>query len=198
MTNGQVLIGSTGADPVPAELTAGSNITITPGAGSISIASTASGGTKLVNQAFASTTNAVTTNSAFNVTSTPTITQGASVLTLNYTPKSATNILYVVGNSFGSSGSAAQVGLALFQQGVTNALHCVHMATNVSAGASGTGCATVMWIGSAATTSLRTYEIRVGRSSGTVSTVTAMATTSGSKFFGTAGVTWLYIYEIEP
>jgi hypothetical protein len=43
-TNGQILIGSTGAAPVLASLTAGSNITITPGAGSITIASTASGG----------------------------------------------------------------------------------------------------------------------------------------------------------
>lgn len=37
-TNGQIPIGSTGADPVLATLTAGSNITITNGAGSISIA----------------------------------------------------------------------------------------------------------------------------------------------------------------
>lgn len=42
MTNGQILIGSTGVAPVVASLTAGSGITITPGAGSITIA--ASGG----------------------------------------------------------------------------------------------------------------------------------------------------------
>ena len=45
MTNGQVLIGSTGATPTLATLTAGANITITNGAGSITIASTATGGT---------------------------------------------------------------------------------------------------------------------------------------------------------
>ena len=45
MTNGQVIIGSTGATPVAAALTAGANITITNGAGSITIASTAAGGT---------------------------------------------------------------------------------------------------------------------------------------------------------
>ncbi len=43
MTNGQLLIGSTGVDPVPASLTAGTNIVITPGAGSISIAATGGG-----------------------------------------------------------------------------------------------------------------------------------------------------------
>lgn len=42
MTNGQVLIGSTGATPTPAVLTAGTGVTITNGAGSISIASSGS------------------------------------------------------------------------------------------------------------------------------------------------------------
>ena len=40
-TNGQVLIGSTGNDPVLSTLTAGTNISVTNGAGSITIASTA-------------------------------------------------------------------------------------------------------------------------------------------------------------
>ena len=42
LTNGQVLVGSTGSAPTPATITAGDNITITNGAGSIEIA--ASGG----------------------------------------------------------------------------------------------------------------------------------------------------------
>lgn len=40
LTNGQLLIGSTGAAPVAASLTAGSGISITPGAGTITIAQT--------------------------------------------------------------------------------------------------------------------------------------------------------------
>lgn len=40
LSNGQLLIGATGADPIPAALTAGANISITTGAGSISISST--------------------------------------------------------------------------------------------------------------------------------------------------------------
>jgi len=43
MTNGQVIIGSTSATPTAATLTAGSGISITNGAGSITIASTTSG-----------------------------------------------------------------------------------------------------------------------------------------------------------
>lgn len=43
LTNGQLVIGSTGGNPVPASLTAGTGIAITPGAGSISIAATGGG-----------------------------------------------------------------------------------------------------------------------------------------------------------
>jgi hypothetical protein len=43
LTNGQLLIGSTGAAPVPAGITAGAGISVTPGAGSISISSTGGG-----------------------------------------------------------------------------------------------------------------------------------------------------------
>jgi hypothetical protein len=43
MANGQLLIGSNGADPVPASVTAGSGIIITPGPGTLSIAATAGG-----------------------------------------------------------------------------------------------------------------------------------------------------------
>jgi hypothetical protein len=40
LTNGQLLIGSTGADPVPASITAGAGIIVTPGAGTLTIAAT--------------------------------------------------------------------------------------------------------------------------------------------------------------
>ena len=43
MTDGQVIIGSTGGTPVATTLTAGSGISITPGAGTISIAATGGG-----------------------------------------------------------------------------------------------------------------------------------------------------------
>jgi len=45
MTNGQVLIGSTGATPTPSTITAGSGIIITPGAGTITIATISVGQT---------------------------------------------------------------------------------------------------------------------------------------------------------
>lgn len=44
LTNGQLLIGSSGLDPVPANITAGMNISVTNSAGGITIAATGSGG----------------------------------------------------------------------------------------------------------------------------------------------------------
>lgn len=44
LTNGQLLIGHTGADPAASTLTAGTNISITNAAGSITIAATGAGG----------------------------------------------------------------------------------------------------------------------------------------------------------
>jgi hypothetical protein len=43
LTNGQILIGSTGVDPVPATLTAGTGISISNGAGSITVSATGAG-----------------------------------------------------------------------------------------------------------------------------------------------------------
>jgi hypothetical protein len=48
LTNGQIIIGSTGAKPVAAALTAGSNVTITNSAGGISIAATGAAGAVLL------------------------------------------------------------------------------------------------------------------------------------------------------
>lgn len=45
MTDGQLMIGKTGLAPVSASLTAGTGISITPGAGTITITNTATGGT---------------------------------------------------------------------------------------------------------------------------------------------------------
>ncbi len=44
LTNGQLLIGSTGVDPVAAAITAGTNITVTNSAGGITIAASGAGG----------------------------------------------------------------------------------------------------------------------------------------------------------
>jgi hypothetical protein len=58
LTNGQLLIGSTGAAAVPAVLTPGANVTITNAPGAITIASTGGGGTVAPADAFVATLSA--------------------------------------------------------------------------------------------------------------------------------------------
>lgn len=60
-SNGQIPIGSAGADPALATITPGINISVTNGAGSITIAATGPGGITWVDQAGASVTMAVNT-----------------------------------------------------------------------------------------------------------------------------------------
>ena len=60
-TNGQVLMGSTGNFPVLNTITAGTNITVTNGAGTITIAGSGPGGVTWVDQTGASVTMAVNT-----------------------------------------------------------------------------------------------------------------------------------------
>ena len=59
LTNGQLLIGSTGADPVAASISAGTGISVTPGAGTITISAT--GAEVWVDQASSPVTMAVNT-----------------------------------------------------------------------------------------------------------------------------------------
>lgn len=49
LTNGQLLIGSSGADPIPGTITAGTNISVSNGAGTITIAATGLAGIGWVN-----------------------------------------------------------------------------------------------------------------------------------------------------
>lgn len=61
LTNGQLIIGSTGAAPVAASLIAGAGITITPGAGSITISGSVVGAFEVYIQTITSTGNYVPT-----------------------------------------------------------------------------------------------------------------------------------------
>lgn len=74
LTNGQLYIGSTGVAPVSATLTAGSGITITNAAGSITIAAAAGGGTV--------TSVALSLPSIFSVSGSPVTTSGTLTGTL--------------------------------------------------------------------------------------------------------------------
>lgn len=93
LTDGQLLIGSSGAASVAANLTAGSGVTITPGAGSISISATGLGGTV--------TSVALTAPSILSIAGSPITTSGTLALTL---ANQSSNTVFA-SPSNGSSGS---------------------------------------------------------------------------------------------
>lgn len=120
LTNGQLLIGSTGADPVGATLTQGAGVTITNGAGTITIA--ANGGT---------TTNNVTGTSATLAPSNQYLSKNASLTTYTL-PSSATlgdqfTILSCTDNTAGwtiaqNSGQSIRLGTSVTTAGVGGSL----------------------------------------------------------------------------
>ena len=77
-TNGQLVIGSTGADPVLATLTGGSNITVTNTAGGISIAATGLGSGTVQTVSATGTENGITLSSDGDTVN-PTITLGGAL-----------------------------------------------------------------------------------------------------------------------
>ena len=117
--NGQTFIGSTGLDPVAATLTAGGGITITNGAGTITI-STASGGSAWVDQ----TTTPITmaTNTGY------TSDDGASLVTFTLPTTSA------IGDFVEINGKG--VGLYTIAQATGQQIHFGNIASTLGAGGS--------------------------------------------------------------
>lgn len=108
LTNGQLAIGSTGADPVAASITAGTGITVTPGAGTITIASTvvASAAWTFV----AGTTQAAVANNYYAATN-----AGQTTFTLPATAAQGTVLAFLATTAAGwtlveNTGQSIQVG----------------------------------------------------------------------------------------
>ena len=104
-TNGQIPIGSAAADPVLATLTAGTGISVTNGAGSITLATTATGG--LAWAVNATTTIALVANNGY-------ITTSGSAITATL-PTSSSAVGTVIGRSGRCNGcteywSASHIG----------------------------------------------------------------------------------------
>jgi|SRR5208337_1020398 len=92
LSNGQLLIGSTGAAPAAATLTAGTGITITNAANSITIA--ASGSASVVSVHTAGSTSVTSTATNFAPTgTTPTTANTVALGTITFAPTNVSNIL---------------------------------------------------------------------------------------------------------
>ena len=123
LANGELIIGSTGLSPAKAVPTAGTGITITPGAGSLTITNTGAvpgAVVQYVNTSFSTIKDCTTIIPLDNPI--PQNTEGDEVLTLTITPKSATNKLVINFTTFGSVTMNVVAQFALFQDATANAL----------------------------------------------------------------------------
>ena len=127
-TNGQLVVGSTGADPVLATLTGGANITVTNSAGGISIAATGLGSGTVQTVSATGTENGITLSSdgdtvnptitlggaLANVTngqlSNSSVTLGSTAVALGATAASLTGLTNVESTSFTGSFTGSFVG----------------------------------------------------------------------------------------
>jgi hypothetical protein len=193
MTDGQLIIGDTSGTPVAASLTAGSGITITPGAGSITIA--ASGGSSKLIQTVYTSTSTPTSNSS-NIpcdTSIPQVGEGTQLFSQAITPTSASSLLIieVAISMIGRSSASTQWVGALFQDGAANAV-AVGIEINSDSVARCTSYY-LQYIMVAGTTSATTFTLRYGCDSGTAYVLQSQ---DGSVTMGGKGFAFLKITEI--
>lgn len=108
LTNGQLLIGSTGADPVAATLTAGTGVSITNGAGSISIALSGSGTVSSI----AGTAHQIAVSAATGAV-TVSLTNGISIGSYQAIAPPVGGIIVPGSSGFGTSSVAADYGMLI-------------------------------------------------------------------------------------
>lgn len=139
LTNGELLIGSTGADPVGATITAGSGISVTNGAGTITIANT--GPAAFTWSTVTSSTQAITANNGYVSN------DGATLVTFTLPSVLSTNLgdtFIIVGLGSGgwklvqNASQSIQFGSVSTTAGVTGYLASSNQFDNVKIVSTGT------------------------------------------------------------
>lgn len=110
-TNGQLPIGSTGANPVISTLTAGSNVTITNGAGSITINAAGSGVVTIDGDAGSATGDPITFDANTNCGSTVLFDAAGSTVSLKVTDAALNNTIIGLSSGNGTITGTNNVGL---------------------------------------------------------------------------------------
>lgn len=190
-TNGQIPIGSTGADPVLNTLTAGANVTITNGAGTITIAA-AGGGSGTIIQQVRNRSSAVASVASTGISATTVITTAntTSLSTLAITPTNIASIIRIdVTVPYTNNGTGSS-GFALFQG--TTLLSAYSFLTTPAGSFTQSNVATFTYYQVAGTTSALTFDLRIFSVSGGGSSTFINQTTLSAPLFGGTSF-WTYI-----
>ena len=127
----------------------------------------------------------------------PQITEGASFMTLAFTPTASSNDLLIEVSGYvvmSSGGGASTAIITLFEQPTVNALATGVVSINPNTAATG-GMFSLRNIVNASSTSVRTYEVRVGSDLGSTTTWNGFG---GGDAFGVSGYTIITITEFIP
>ena len=158
LVDGQILIGSSAGAPAAATITAGTNITVTNGHNTITIAASGGGSGSIVGQSRVTSTTATSSSTVLAVTGvTPTTSNTVSLLSTTYTPTASANLLFfqcTVPFSSGTGGSISiGISLFLFAGSTLLAAYPFYVANNSPSTANFT------YYKAAGTTSLTTYAV---------------------------------------
>lgn len=192
-TDGQLLIGNTSTGGLSkATLTAGSNVTITNGGGTITVASTggAGGASGSVYQtAYGSLSTRTTSSGSIPLDNTiPQNTEGTEMITVSITPSNASSKLRVRATISCFASGANTAVAALFRDSTANSIGAAAMGTG------GTFFLHVEAQVTAGSTSATTFKVRTGINGGTL----YVNGDSSTNFFGGVDVSSITVEEILP
>ena len=189
-TNGQLLIGSTGADPVLGNLTStGATISITEGAGTINLESSGGSGSVIkiyqTNQSNAdSTTNIIPTDDTI-----PQITEGTQILSVNLTLSSLGNaFIFDFVGTFSAAGLTV-ISVTFGETGVANCLDVAAQTVPISNYIQNISLQPVVF---PSDINQHTYQFRYGPSTST----TAYINKGSSTLLSSIAKSTLTVYEV--
>ena len=159
----------------------------------------AGGGVLLSSSSVYSNTAVTTTSVIANDSSVPLVSEGGEILSLSFTPTSATSDLFIFVHAFGNEDSnvADAIAVPLFK-GSTH-LQTGFISARSGPGDSGTAWGQCFYVckHSPASTSAQTYSVRIGlNASGTCESLGTSTTISNSTY-GSTVYNSMVIYEVE-
>jgi hypothetical protein len=194
-TDGQLLIGATGAGPAWSDLTSvGGSIVFTQGSNSLNLESTGGTTTGLIQTVSNSLNTVFTTTAIIPYDDTiPQNTEGDELLTVSITPTKSANKLYIYAAFVVSAGvsSTTECTVALFQDSTADAL----AATGFDIQDGPNNNVSLTHIMSAGTTSATTFKLRIGSVGG--QDIIINGDSSSTRIYGGVCKVVFYVQEIS-